>query len=333
MWSQFQAYIFEQIKTQLPDGVSFAKTVSGLLNGNLSNTYKKLRGEVPISGEEALLLLQHFGISADRYVFAGQGSVVAEYTPLTHPVSSPEDYLQALYANLLRVRQIPTGTIWYASASIPIFSFLSNPLLTAFKLFMWSRLNWGIAELQQQPFDPTSFWTRYPKIEPLRVQIMAMYQQIDSYEFWPTQASDNLLGQIRYMSKINGFQHPHTAFDLLAEIQQMLHSHQHMAIQGRKTDGLSGQFLLYLNEIIAANNSILIRSGEQPLAAFVSVDNPSFMSFRDPRLLLHMDAWMQNIRMRTMRVSGENEQYRAYLFGHLEKRRSELVTELRATVE
>ena len=70
MTGQFQSWLFTEITKKLPARVTLAKEIGGLLALSSGTVYKKMRGEVPLSLEEALTLMQHYRVSADPMTIA-----------------------------------------------------------------------------------------------------------------------------------------------------------------------------------------------------------------------------------------------------------------------
>ncbi len=60
-------WVFEKLKSNLPAKTSLAKAISQVLDLNITNCYKRLRGEVSLNAKGLMQLLIYFDISLDEY--------------------------------------------------------------------------------------------------------------------------------------------------------------------------------------------------------------------------------------------------------------------------
>jgi hypothetical protein len=330
--TKFQENLLAAIKHKMPDELSLAKDIAPLFNCTKSTVYKKLRGDILFSMEEAIALIEYFKLSADTLIYEQHERLIFQYSAFVKPHNSPGQYMDTLLAQLETVAQIPNVNIWYATYEIPIFYYMLFPELIAFKLYVWSRVNWNISTLANKPFDPECFLSEYPEIETQRKRMLALYTQLPSREFWPLHVLDHTLSQIRTCFHSGLLDGKHVAALLCSRIQQMIDLIENMAINGRKKshpeDDNSTPFELYFNEIAYSNNTILIRSNQESLSAFATLDNPNFIHSNDARLLQNIETWMESIRSKTIKISQEGERFRHFFINTLRKRLAELQTEL-----
>ncbi|MBK8427571.1 MAG: hypothetical protein IPL27_17080 [Lewinellaceae bacterium] len=329
MTGQFQSWLFTEITKKLPARVTLAKEIGGLLALSSGTVYKKMRGEVPLSLEEALTLMQHYRISADRFL-AGDKSVLLRYSAFDHPVSTPPDYLAGLEQQLIGLRQLPNPNIWYATYELPIFYYLYFPELIAFKLYLWGRVNWQTPVLRENPFHPDAFAALYPTLEALRTRVLNLYASIPSREFWPVHTLENTLGQIR-LCAMSHLMEKSVALDLCDMLYKLTDYIGHFAAAGKKTseDGsVTNDFDLYLNQMMYTNNTILVRSDIYKVV-FTTLDNPNYLNSDDLFLIQTIETWMERLRQNTTKISLEGELRRNYMLHQMKLRIEAHQTELK----
>jgi len=330
MTGQFQSWLFAEINKKLPPQVTLAKEVGPLLALSSGTVYKKIRGEVPLSLEESLTLLRHYGISADRFITAGR-SVTLQYSAFEQPAMTPVDYLGGLERQLAVLRRLPNPNIWYATYELPIFYYLYFPNLIAFKLYLWARVNWQTPGIRDVPFDPGHFAAAYPALDATRLRLQALYAGIPSREFWPVHTLENTLSQIRLCAVSHLVERP-VALDLCEHLHQLTDRIGQFAAAGQKTseDGSeSAGFDLYLNQMIYTNNTILVRSDSRK-AAFTTLDNPNYLHSADPLLIHTIETWMERIRQNTIKISLEGELQRNYMLHQMRLRIEAIQSELKS---
>jgi hypothetical protein len=117
---------------------------------------------------------------------------------------------------------------------------------------------------------------------------------------------------------------------LCGQARSMMNDLHKMADTGRKTylDGTSAaSFELFFNQAAYTGNMILSRS-DKPLALYAALDNPNFIRIVDPKILRHLEAWLESLRRQTTNISIENEPQRNYFFNNIQRRINDLEREL-----
>jgi len=330
MTGQFQSWLFAEITQKIPAQLTLAKEIGSLLSLSSGTVYKKIRGEVPLSLEETLLLVRHYHISIDRFT-AGDKSVLLRYSAFDHPVSAPPDYLAGLEQQLIGLRQLPNPNIWYATHELPIFYYLYFPELIAFKLYLWGRVNWQTPVLRETPFHPDTFAALYPTLDALRTRVLNLYASIPSLEFWPVHTLENTLRQIR-LCAISYLIERQVALNLCDHLYALTDHIDLFSTTGIKVseDGTaSNHFDLYLNQMIYTNNTILVRSDTYNVV-FTTLDNPNYLNSDDPFLIQTIETWMERLRQNTTKISAEGEMQRNYMLHQMKLRIETIQSELKS---
>ncbi|GAB4499081.1 MAG: hypothetical protein OHK0019_35580 [Saprospiraceae bacterium] len=319
-------YIFEEIRQLLPGDKSLAKELAIVLNIGESAVYKKLRGDNPLTLEEAAALAQHFHLSLDNYLLPQKGVVPMIFYPLVEQTNGPLDFLRRLFANIEKAIQLPGSSLHYATVEIPVFNYLHFPELTAFKLFVWGRSTWEFDE-QNIDFHPETLAAN-EEMNYLRTRILHCYHCWPSTEFWTLHMLDNTLSQIRYFSDQHVFRDNAFPARLLAQIGQLLEHQQKMAASGRKhlpnhpPEPDAGTFRLFHNEMAPSGNTLLVQSADRN-AVYFTFDNPDFFQTSDLTFVAYAPRWFDRLQKRSTPLSGSAERQRVRFFKTLEKRMKE----------
>lgn len=322
MYQIFHKYLLEGIHQAGSDNLVLAQNLADLLNQSKSNIYKKLRGEVAFTGEEILIIAGHYNVSLDQFLHQGVKSssrLNFDYSVAIGTINTPLDFLQKIRADLERIAAIPGISLQYATNEIPIFHYMHCRNLLAFKLYIWSRTNWGIPELMTEPFNTDAFYARWPGLEEQRQAIIALYEKIPTKEFWPKFVTSHIYNQIRYYAESGFFTEPEMPELLKAELKDMLDMLANLAALGAKSTGPdAATFSLYLNEIAFANNLIIIYQQQTPVAVYITLDNPNYLSSTQPAFCHKMHLWLRQIE--DCSFLAKNEQHRVKLFRELKTR-------------
>lgn len=69
MTKNFHAYLFDAIRSKLPEHISMSKEIQQTLHLSRPCAYKKVSGKSPLSLDEALQLAHHHDVSIDHHLF------------------------------------------------------------------------------------------------------------------------------------------------------------------------------------------------------------------------------------------------------------------------
>lgn len=308
-------YLFEQIRLQIPNVKAIPKTIADVLHLTESAVYKKLRGDNPLTLQEAALLATHFHISLDNHILPASGIVPMAYPPMTGPVNHPLDFLRGILHRVEDAVRLPEVQLFYATSEIPLFHYLPFPELTAFKLFVWGRTTWELDRRGLEVHPETL--AQDPDLHHICRQMYRYYQQFPSTEFWALHLLDNTVKQLRYFANTHIFRQPDFVDIVLEQIQHLLDEQASVAAAGQKKNG--GSFGLFYNEIAHTNNTILLYS---PLGsiAFATYDNPNFIFSANTEFCNHTYHWFLRLQKRSIPLSGRPERERAQFFNNLRQR-------------
>jgi hypothetical protein len=326
----FQKNLLEALKSGTPVELNLAKELMDLLQYDKSSVYKRLSGKVPFNIDDALACIRYYRLSADALIHNQSDTLIFQYPALEAQNANPAGYINHLSARFEQVLRLPAVNIWYTTYEIPVFYYMFFPELIGFKLFQWNRINWHAPAAEV--YEPTAFMAGYPGLEHACKQLALMYTRVPTREFWPLHVLDHTLSQIRSCHHAGLLASPEVGAILCSRLREMIRLIDRFADTGiKETDGTktyAAPIELYFNEVAYTNNTILVRSHDQPAAVYAALDNPNFILNTQPTVLQQMTNWMESIRSKTIRISEEGERYRRFFIQTLEKRLSELEIEM-----
>jgi len=324
MEREFSTYLIEAVRQQLPAEISLPRVLTDLLGQSASNIYRKIRGDVPFTLNEVLLISHHFGISIDAFTLAGKLLTNIQYPALYAHVNSPEDYLNQLNAQLEFIGTLNTPGIVYAAQETPLFYYMLQPELLAFKLFMWQKTHWlSEAEARVQLFSHAGFQKQWPGIEPLSRSILKKYFSVPAIEMWSVHALSHTLRQIQAAQQSRFLETDAEAKSLIHAVRSMVDTFETMLRSGKRTVHGNAPLTVYYNDIEYTNNTVLVSSQGETVAAFTAYDNPHFLVTGQSQALVRLSHWIENVRRLAIPISTDGERHRTALLDHFRRQTHE----------
>ena len=322
----FLKYFFQELASRLPIGQNMAGILEDMLQVSKGNVYKRMRGELPLSISEVVLLAKKYDISLDEWLFRDTGRVSMHFMSLLRPVQSPLEFLRRLHYLLARASQLSGLAIHYATTEMAGFQYLAFPELTAFKFHMWNRTTWAIAAYDQPWFSP-ALYTEDTELETARMAFLALWDQTPTCEYWQLHTLENTLSQLRYMAYEGSFEQPEMPRLLGEQLMELINIWEKMANTGRKPPGRDQEgrelpgaaFTLYHNEIFHTNNVFLLDSPDRKRVV-MTFDNPNNITTENEAFGNYTAAFFQKIRAHSQRISEEGEKQRRRFFSALRVR-------------
>ena len=121
-----QIVLFNLIQKSLPKTIALVDEVSELLGLGSTATYRRIRGDKPISLEETIKLCQHFNISMDSLVgVIGQKEFKCKYVPESiNEIDAHINFMQTMSKDIENHKLMPKSEIILSATDIPAFNFL-----------------------------------------------------------------------------------------------------------------------------------------------------------------------------------------------------------------
>ncbi len=199
----FAAYLVSQCEKKKSGTRLLVEELTELWGASQSHTYKKMRGQTPISLAEALAAARKYQFSLDEFVFGQSDTVLVRYPTIGQPPKTPHRFLGELLHTMRAMRQAkPDLRIRYATNEIPIFYYLLFPELTAFKMYLWSRSVWKSLDGRLSSKNWIAALLADAEFQALSAETFDTFASIPTDEYYPLNMLDNTLKQIDFLCAI-----------------------------------------------------------------------------------------------------------------------------------
>lgn len=315
----FQLQVLDRVLDHYPKRSNAVAALSELLGLGKDAIYRRLRGESILTPDELSQIAQHYDISLDALLFAGGDKVFFSFNAFRAKPTSFAAFLEDVHQQVEQATLLPEVHFYYASMEVPVFHYQYFHELIAFKLYVWGRITWDLAFLQNRPFSLDV--VTYPDLQKSD-EILSLYNRLPSTELWTLRLVDNTLNQIEFVATIGQFAEPHLPLLLCDKLSALLEHMQSMASKGYKfsvqagPDAEGASFDLYHNELLSTNNTILV---ESPAGDFLytTFANPNFMVSADPRLCDYSKEWLKTALSKSVPIGTNAEKNRMGFFQKL----------------
>ena len=320
--NKLQFYLLEEIINRFPKRVDAIEILRKLLNLGTDAVYRRIRGDSTLSPDEMTLLARKFDVSLDKFIFEKSDSVVFTFNPFSQKVSSFQDYLKGIDADLDMMIRLPDIKIMDSWTEIPFFYYIYFPELFCFKFYVWGRTIWDFKYLQTQKFALDTI--PVPVIQQAE-KILDRYRQISGTQLWSLSIVDNTLNQIEYHVNSGSFARPQDAVLLCERVLELAEHMENMAMYGKKiavggsANSGGADLVLYHNEMFGTNNTIFVQS-RFGRAVYTTISNPNFLKTSDDQMCNYTDEWFKNVISKSQIMSTTGEKGRRFFFDRLRRR-------------
>lgn len=282
--------------------------------------YKRLSGHSYFTIGEVAFLMKKYGLSFDQWVWGNQGYALFSNPAASHSVASIETYLLTLTKLFEAIKPLSQVQIHYAAREMPLFYYFSQPMLGAFKLFLFGKVVWNIPTYSgEAPFSTDLF---SPYVLNNLTSLWDNYAGIPSIEIWNPNVLDNTFQQIIYLLELRQFEKPEDALILLEMISTMVKQTAEMIATGRKikTTGSKAASLIVFNNQIMHTNNMIVAGNDQKKYLFLTHSNPNFLTSDDPGIIQHTLEWMNKLIKYSSVLDNKSSSSRDSLFRTLEQK-------------
>ena len=316
-----QALFFANIKQKLNTNYSLVHEISEILKISYDSAYRRLRCEKQLSLEEAFVLSQKFNISLDA--LSEQNNRFQSFNCFH---VEPEkfhgvEWLNYLTNNLKIILDQHPKQIIYAAKDPPIFNYFQFPEIAAFKIFFWEKTLFKSQELKNQKFSIDSI---SPEISGLCKEIFLHSLKIPITEIWNEDTFRILIRQIEHYWVSGYFNSKDDLLVLLEQIELWLVHNKKEAehgmrfLSGSSPKGIEGSFLLYENEIVINDNSILVEF-ENSSIAFITYNVLGLLTTSNPYFCEGFARFNKAIISKSNLISQVGEKERNRFFNKLQQ--------------
>lgn len=319
-----QIKLFNEIKRLLPEEASLSSTVSEILFVSNDSAYRRIRGETPLTIDEAGILCKHFRLSLDHLLNLENDSVVF-HKASSQPYSTFEEYILNIYNQLKQVSTAQQKEIIYLTKDVPLFHIFGFEPLFRFRYFFWNR-----SVLNDKHFDSlTVEQTQLSKeLKELGRQIITTYNEIPSCEIWNTEAINSILLQLDYAKDMGYFQTKDAMIEVYDAVIAMLEHIAHQAEKGCKfhadqnPDYRQENFQFFYNQFVLGDNNILVTVNNRK-TLYLNHHILEYIYTTDEAFCADMFEKTVRVMNRSTMISRVNEKRRTIFFSFLIKKLEE----------
>ncbi len=264
--SEIQTIFFERIKEKLDPNLSLVHEVSEKLGISYDSAYRRLRGEKKLYLDEAAILSKHFGVSINELLNHQTNLFIFKSYHVEPENFNCLSWLDFILFNLQKINQASEKQIIYAAKDPPIFQYLQFPEVVSFKFFFWEKTLFHSKEVTDKKFKVGDI---SDDIKERCNLITAQSLKIPTIEIWNEDTFKILLRQIEYYWVSDYFESKEDLTILLETIEQwLLHNQKEAELglrfpYGSTPKGIEGSYVLYENEIVINDNTIIISLGNK----------------------------------------------------------------------
>ncbi|MFZ4545760.1 MAG: hypothetical protein ACOYOA_17055 [Saprospiraceae bacterium] len=280
-----QEKIIEAISTKLEHEKDWRDKLATTLHLSKSTIYKRLNGITPFTPEEIGILITEFGISFDGIVLQEHNNRVIFKVPPTHQrISNFDEYLTGIENTFRPVEQFDNVQVFIMTRDLPLFYYFKDVDVALFNLYVYGRFMWELDSCLKHPFSLNNMYL-IPDIQKKISTIWDKYAELDTVEYWQSNALDVTLHQLQYFWEAGAIP-AEEAFRVLDGLARIISYAKNMTLLGfknlnDKTKG--GDVELYHNRIMSAENIILARTDGQETLHII-LDPSRFIVTFDPMM-------------------------------------------------
>ena len=311
-----QSQLFQRVRDQLPDHVSLVEEVAEILEISNDSAYRRIRGEKSISIHEVQKLAKVFNLSVDDLTGSQLDSITFKTNFLDGSNYSFTDWLGNLLQFTLEAGSTAESEIIFILNELNIFHIIQFPEVCAFKLFFWQKSNLDFPDYKEARFTTDEL---DDNIINLCKEITSNFVKINTIEFTTEECLNSYLKQVLYYAEAGYFYSRNDALKLCEKLHELINHQQKQAELGFKFPygsppvGEEVNFKLYHNDIILADNTILMKAGESQ-ATFLTSNAINLMHTHNRVFFKYNYEWGLNLLSKSLPISGTAEKERNRFF-------------------
>ena len=318
-----QIRLIRMIRDQLPDHVSMVDEIADLLEISNDSAYRRIRGEKALSLHEVQRLAGKFQISLDDLIGNPKNSVTFRTNFLEEGSYSFVDWMNEVLQFAVETSKIDNAEVIFILNELNIYHMVEVPEVCAFKLFFWRKSNLDFPGHRDLRFDVGLL-----DDEALRLseEISRHYVRIKTIEFTTGESLNSILKQIVYYSEAGYFKSKEDAFILCDKLHELVDHLKRQAELGFKFSntgidpvGEDGNFQLFHNDLILADNTILVKAGDIR-ATYLTNNAINLIVSYDREYFDYNYAWGRNLLSKSVPISGTAEKERNRFFRTLHEK-------------
>ncbi|TDQ18919.1 hypothetical protein DFQ04_0730 [Algoriphagus boseongensis] len=318
-----QSQFFSAIKGSIPPYASLVDEISEVLNLSMDSAYRRIRGEKLLDFDEILTLCQKFNISLDKFFSQDSKSIVFQGTVNTYQEDAFKIWMEDVLAQLNLVNSFSKRHVFFLVKDMPPFHHYYHPLLAGFKFFFWMKSILYYESLKNEKFTlDKNYFAPYQEITN---KIIKVYNKVPTSEIWNEEGLTTTLRQIEVYHEMGLIPEPNVTLKLYQCVLEVIDHLEKMAELGKKcafgqppTED-SGDYQLYLNEIVLGDNTFMAEIGDTKIT-YLNHSVLYFVGTQDQKFNEAIFKNLDNLMKKSTLISGTGEKERKQFFNKLRKK-------------
>lgn len=259
-----QKILFSKLK-EITGEKDFIQKISAIIPVSSAGIYRRVNGSTVLTLDEIVLLSKAFNLSYNElFSYLPSDEIVFKFNYDSINQNFVE-YLSGITENLNYISSFEDHIMIYSAKDLPIWHYFSCEYLRSFKIYYWLRTIKKDSAFQSLKFEFDCIPSNY--IEAAE-QSLDAYSKINSEELWTPSSLNIMIGQINYYFE-SGIISEEQFEVLITKLIDLLESIKNQAEKGCKVisnETTSGQYKIYLSEIIGGDNVVYARGGQHQIS-------------------------------------------------------------------
>ncbi|MDL2208626.1 hypothetical protein LJB97_03295 [Parabacteroides sp. OttesenSCG-928-O15] len=305
MKSELNNELIEAVREKMLDDRNVLQILMETLSIGKEAAYRRIRGDVPFSFYEVVLVAKELGLSLDEIA----GNSVTHGAMFSFNLQKAEDPFEYIYGILkgyfnlyLYVRNTPSGRMNNASSSLPFVYYLQYEKLTKFRLCRWLHQTHGIK------FMPKMSAVSLPEdlTEMIR-QVADMHREVAHTTFvWDKNIFATLIEDIRFFSEM-GLVSEAEVKVMKAELNDLIDEIEETAYKGKYANG--NEVDIYISSIALESSYTYASKENFQLSAF-HMFGIDYIYSENPEICEEQKNWIDSLKRYATLISQCSEKER-----------------------
>lgn len=314
-----QQLLFKRIKELLPSHLAMVDEVADKLNISNDSAYRRIRGEKPISLEEAQVLASHYKISIDQMLHLKSDAFIFTGRITNNSDFKYENWLEAVVAHLQYFLSHKPCHLFYLAKEIPFYYYFLVPEVAAFKSFFFMKSILYYDDWKSVKFSVQDDYSRYHE---LMQKSSHLFASLPSTEVWSIENITSTLHQIEFYRATGAIKTDQDAVVVLDKLDLMI---DHIELQaeygvklrrGQDPATATTPYKMFINDIIIGDNMQLMQLGDKYMTA-INHSVLNFITTMDESFNAYSKKMLDNLAQKSTLISAVNEKERLMFFNRL----------------
>ena len=313
---KLQQQIFQAIKNKIPGHLNAVDEIAKVLEISSDSTYRRMRGEKPISLDELHTLSNHYRLSLDELMGIQTDHILFQGQYLDRKAPEFADYMKTILNTMAYMNSFKKKEFFYMCKDLPFFHHYHFREIAAFKWFFWLKTYFESPEFAKRKFR----FGDYPdELFGIDQKVLGFYNQIPSVEVWNIESMNIIFRQIEFYRDGNVFESDKDVYILYEVVEKLWDHLEKQAALGYKFNYGDpeqkpiSEFKMYFNEVSLGDNNMLVILDDTKMS-FVTHSAINFMTTRDLKFNENMYRHIQNQMRRSTLISEVSEKERTRFF-------------------